>query len=179
MPISQQLQQRILDVAPTARVIVEARVEQTADIRQRADQWNNADGGLPANIEQLADGGIRLKATAGAAVGSDVQNAWYRNNETGYTSGNRIDPIANAPVPRNTFIGVSAAWFGTSVAAAYGSAKAWLHPRLNNAASKEITGGTWELVLSTVDFQKNQDGSRVYDRNNDANVRTLVPVLTV
>src|SRR5437899_2065859 len=172
MPISQQLQQRILDVAPTARVIVEARVEQTADIRQRADQWNNADGGLPANIEVLADGGIRLKATAGAAVGSDVQNAWYRNDETGYTSGNRIDPITGAPVPRNTFIGVSAAWFGTSVAAAYGSAKAWLNPRFDTTKGKQITGGTWELVVSTVDFQKIHDGTqagdRVYDRNNDA-----------
>src|SRR5438034_8846439 len=92
------LEQRVRTVAPTAQVIIEARVEGAADVRQRADQWLLADGGLPANLEVLADGGLRLKATAGGAVGPTVHSSYYRSFEGG-AAAPFIDPPSNQVKP--------------------------------------------------------------------------------
>src|SRR5437899_3749531 len=177
-PISPALMQRAIDSASTIRVMVDGRNESVADIRQRADQWTASDGWNPAgNLEVLADGGVRLKATAGAAVGPTTQNASYRDKESGYTSGNYIDPIHGIPAPA-TFVGVLGSWSGTQAAVAYGSIQAWLNPRFDATKPKFVA--TWELVLYQLDFAKNPDGSRVVDRNNNnALVITLTPVAQV
>jgi len=145
-PIAQQMQQCTLD--PTANVlpIVEARVEQTADNRGSAAQWNACDGGLPANCEILADGGIRLLATAGAAVGPTARPVWFRPREPGNTGGTYFDPIGNAR-PTDQFVGIRGQWNGTAANVAYSQVQAWLNPRYAATTNKFINSGTWQLVI--------------------------------
>lgn len=168
-PISAQLQQSLLDPAGTARVIVEARNESVADLRQRADQWAAADGGLSANLEVLADGGLRLKATAGAASGSTVQNAWYRARETGTTKP-FIDPIGGPADNNAEFVGILGQWTGTAANVAYSSVQAWLNPRFDTTKPKVVQ--TWECIVYQITTTWAQDA-----QSNP--VIGLVPILRV
>lgn len=143
-PISQAMQQVTLDPSANPVVIVEARVEQTADIRQRSDQWAQADGGLSANLEVLADGGLRLKPTAGAAAGPTVQNAWFRPREPG-NSGIFIDYCDPIGSPVNHIVGLRGQWNGTAANVAYSQVQAWLNPRFDTTKPKLVQ--TWQLII--------------------------------
>jgi hypothetical protein len=146
-PLPPNLQQRLLDAAGTARVMVEARVETAADIRQRADQWTAADGWPIANLETLADGGLRLKATAGAAVGPTTvtSSATYFRAFEGGVVAPYIDPIAADGRHR---ISILAFFQGTQANVLYGSAQAWLNPRFDTTKPKFVQ--TWSCEIYKV-----------------------------
>ncbi len=125
--------------------MVEARVETAADLRQRLDQWQQADGWPIANLEPLADGGIRLKATAGAAVGPTTVTSsatYYRAFETGIVSP-YIDPISN--INTRQLIAVDAQWLGTQAAVSYSAVAPYLNPRFDTTKPKFVR--TWRVDI--------------------------------
>jgi hypothetical protein len=141
------LEARIRDAAPTAREIVHARVETAADIRQRTDQWAQLDGGVPGTLEVLADGGLRLLATAGAVVGPSAVTSGtteYRSNDGG-VSQPYIDPLATNG---KTYAGVLVQWKGTASNASYGAVRAWLNPQYDTTKPQYVK--TWVLDLYRV-----------------------------
>lgn len=143
--IPDALKQSLLDVAPAARPMVEARVETAADLRQRKDQWSQVDGGLPGTIEPLNDGGIRLLATAGAAVGPSAHPVYFTSKDTN-VAGEYIDPISTAAFWSGCkFVGVRGRWTGTAANVAYGSVQAFLNPRVTGTINKYVQ--TWELII--------------------------------
>lgn len=170
--LSQSLQQRILSAAGTARVMVEPRIEGAVDLRQRADQWTACDGGLPANLEVLADGGVRLKATAGAAVGPNVVTSgttYFRAFETGIV-GPWIDPLSNLNAsPPRVIVGARVQWTGNQVNNSYGSIQAYLHPRFDPTKAQYVQ--TWALELYQILVVDTDEGT-------GKAIWRLVPLLT-
>src|SRR5262245_42751939 len=77
--VTQNLEKILRRADPTARVMVEARVELQSDIRQRYDQWLLADDGsggtFPTNAEVLSDGGVRLKSTGTTGPSSSTHTS--------------------------------------------------------------------------------------------------------
>src|SRR5260370_710538 len=137
------------DAAPAAREIGEARVETAADSRRRADQWAQIEGGVPATLEQLADGGLRLLATAGAVIGPSAVTSGateYRSNDGG-NSQPFIDPLSTV-LSNITYAGVLVQWKGTSANASYGAVRAWLNPQFDTTKPQYVK--TWRLDIYRV-----------------------------
>src|SRR6266571_286569 len=130
------LEQRVRAAAGTGRPFVEARVETAADLRQRADQWNAVDGGLPSTLEVLADGGLRIKATAGGAVGPTA----VTSSATFYR-----DVLDGGPSPWIGSVGARVQWYGSAANNSYGQVQAWLHPRFDPTKPKIVQ--TWILEI--------------------------------
>src|SRR6266849_3586429 len=73
------LEQLFRSVPGAGRVMVEARVETAADIRQRLDQWQQLDAPIPGALELLSDGGVRLKGTTATGPASNTITASARS----------------------------------------------------------------------------------------------------
>lgn len=144
------LEQRWRSVPRKGRLITEMRIEGAGDIKQRADQWTDADGGLSANLETLADGGLRLKPTAGGAVGPTTvtsSTTFYRSKESG-VSQLFIDPLTNldGTIISGALVGLQLKWLGA--ASTYGAAQAWLNPQYDPAKPSYVQ--TWEIEIFEV-----------------------------
>src|SRR3989442_1232106 len=111
-PLSQVLEQRLRDAAQTARVMVEARVESKtqADLRQRADQWIQADG-------YFSD---QKTVAVGIAAGPRTVTP---SNMTGIVVGMGLD-IDTALSPPSREVVVVTATTGTTFTAVFASAHA-------------------------------------------------------
>lgn len=143
--------------APRARVIVEARVEQGADIRQSpgtaegsplgwtdAANWATVGSGL----EILSDGSIRLKAVNGTIIGPTTVNAYHQAYQT-LVGAPYTDPFFYAPIilPTNaTFAAVGITAQGLAgLNKSYGSLEAYVNPQVS--LSQAISVKTWLMRL--------------------------------
>jgi hypothetical protein len=110
----------------TARQILEAHVETSADFKQRRDHWSAADS--TAGLELLDDGGVRLADTTATKVESATSNGYWTD--------------LNGPpalVDASPFFVAKIDWLGTEdPGLVIDRIVAWLHPQQDPAAAKTV-----------------------------------------
>jgi len=92
------------------RVMIEARVETGADIRQRLDQWQQLDAPIPGALELLSDGGVRLKASTATGPASNTVTATARSKLDIGALAPFIDPLVQDAKDR---LAALVSWAGT------------------------------------------------------------------
>lgn len=147
------LEGRVRRTDPTARIMVEARVETAADLRQRYDQFQNLDS-LPANAELVSDGGVRLKATGASGPGTATQTAFARSLLDSGATTPFMDPLVpkdSAPFlnTQQNRLAAMIEWIGSeSTQMQLTQIQAWLHPRFSSSVAKTVA--QWRMDLFAV-----------------------------
>ena len=105
------LEQIVRAVPNAGRVMIEARVETGADIRQRLDQWQQLDS--TAGIDLLGDGGVTLPRSTASGPASNVVTASARSKLDAGFLGPFIDPLV---LDGKNRLAALVAWAGTEPA---------------------------------------------------------------
>src|ERR1043166_5066323 len=137
------LEQLVRRADMSARIIVEARLETAADIRQRYDQWQQLDV-------------VRLRATANNGPVNSTVTAFARSH---LDPGSQpfFDPITNASTV--TEFAALIEWNGSeSPQVELGQVQAWLNPQFDLSIAKTVA--YWQLELYHID-QFALDGTAV------------------
>lgn len=143
------LEQVVRCVDNSARIMVEARVEVAADIRQRRDQWANLDIPFPTSTaERLGDGGVRLKASNANGPVNTTVNTFARSRLDAGATAPFMDPL---PFLDSNHLGLVAwvEWTGTeSSQVEMTQLQIYLDPQHDLTQPKNVA--YWLLELYTV-----------------------------